>query len=213
METIRQLEESYKDLQNQAHDFRNHLVYIQEMIRNPYGESDFDETAHYVEELAQDILSNQLYSGLHVKNTALRAIMRRVQKQCEELKIRFSPSIEYSDFSFMAFKDICSFFANAFDNAMDACKQASLIEKFISIEITNVNEIIHIRIANTNSMPVERNQAGFVSSKSNSYRIGIGTRNMKRSIERYNGMMDVHSTDDCFEVTAVLPISLQESTG
>lgn len=210
VETIRQLEDNQSTMAKQAHDFKNHLICIEEMIRGHRSKSELDEADEYVHGLVQEITRIETESDLGIKNTALRAMVRRLKRRCLELDIALHVDIQYSDFSFMQFQDICSFFSNAFDNAIWACQQigvVSSLHKVISVDIEKRNSYLRIKITNTTIVPAVKSKYRFVSQKSSSGRTGIGTQNMMKSIEQYGGTVEMDTEGNLFTALAILPLS------
>lgn len=209
IETIQQLEDNQRVLTKQAHDFKNHLLYIEEMIRCHKSKAELDEADAYVHGLVQDIGQTVVSDELGIKNVALRAMVHRLKTRCEEFGIEFYIDIRYSDFSFMPHQDVCSLFANAFDNSVWACQQIDLSSslcKVITVDIEKRHDFVRVKIANTNTAPVKRNRFGFISQKDSTSRAGIGTQIMERCVQRYGGTIDMDNQEGYFIVVAVIPI-------
>lgn len=206
-ETIRQLENSQKELAKQGHDFKNHLFTVDAMIQSHRTQADLDAADNYVRGLLHGIDEAQSAGNLNIKNTALRAMVNRLESRCGELGIELDIDIQYSDFSFMRFQDICSLFANAFDNALWACRQIdaeSTLHKSITVSIQKKHDTVRVKIANTCATPIAKKKWRFISQKDTTGRTGVGTQNMKRSVERYGGTIEWNQSGDWLSVTAML---------
>ncbi len=206
-EAIRQMEKSQQEFAKQAHDFKYHLISIEEMIQTQKQQYELDAAGEYVQSLLNDIDTPPKAGGANIQNTALRVMVNRLKNQCEEQGIELSTDIRYSDFSFMRFQDICSFFANAFDNALWACGQISEMTKTIEVIVKKWHNIVHIKVTNTYLAPVVKWEWRFLSQKGEIPRTGIGTQNMKRSVERYGGSIEWEQGENRFSVIAIVPIS------
>ena len=108
--------------------------------------------------------------------------------------------------------DICSLFANAFDNAIDACvKLPETSKKTVSFIIKRTEKYLNIRIENS-VLKADPEIAGRLfedverfTSKENKNIHGYGTRNMKEIIDRYDGMIKAETTDERFILTINIP--------
>ena len=66
--------------------------------------------------------------------------------------------------------------------------------------------ILCIKISNSHSNLIKKNNAYFITTKSNSKVHGYGINNVKRILEKYNGNIEIEHDDYMFAVTAIMYI-------
>lgn len=198
---VRQHEAYVERIQVAAHDMKNHLLVIKGIALTNEPNGMLAETDKYIDELVQTLSSTANLDS--IENPALRVILEKISFECENNGISFTTRIAYSDFGFMNFKDISAFFANALDNAVEACCEIkNENEKFITLSIYYQNSIVVVEIKNSRINPIKENRSGILSTKNGSSHYGIGTKNMKRVVANYGGDLIFNHGEYHFEVIA-----------
>ena len=102
--------------------------------------------------------------------------------------------------------DMCSIFANALDNAIEAA--SSCQSPSISLNIRRTDRFFIIKISNSTSSKVDTGKlmasTGY-TSKADKEHHGFGLMNIRRSVEDYNGVLKAESTDDTFTLSIMMP--------
>ena len=102
--------------------------------------------------------------------------------------------------------EICSIFANALDNSIEAAAQTK--EPKVSMRIKRTEKFFIIDIENSVNQKVNVNRLlkkeGYTSKKDKEYH-GFGLRNIQSTVEKNEGMLKVSSTDDTFLLSIMLP--------
>ena len=109
--------------------------------------------------------------------------------------------------------DVCSIFANAFDNAIEACEKLSDdSEKFIKLAVKRTDKFFSIKLQNT--MPKDDNvnlaekiftDGERLTTKKDKAHHGFGTQNIKASIAKYDGIEKVEVEDGLFTLSIMIP--------
>jgi len=186
------------NLAKTTHDFKSHLTVITDLM----DESTIDESVRAkTKSFVVDVV-NSLELTEHfrfVENSALRVILERTMEKCVDNEIIFSTQITYSSFGFISYKDICTIFMNALDNAIEACllvkKNVSRKEIFLSINRTE--RMVLIAVKNTKSNPITINDNQIQSTKIDDGFHGLGIKNMMRIAQSYQG--DIYYQFDNFK--------------
>ena len=105
--------------------------------------------------------------------------------------------------------DVCTVFANALDNAIEACE---LLEdedaRFIRLEFRKTRHQRLIILSNSTSQEVdcEKLLSGTVNMTTKKKRSlhGYGVRNIRRTLEKYGGMMELSCEDGIFTMNMIL---------
>ncbi len=202
--------QQYKQAQEETrrfrHDIRNNLLCMNEMLRSGRTE----EAAEYLENLLDtaDTLSAKYVSGDEILDCILSAKAEVMAQKgiAFQLDGVLAGGLPWKPI------DICSVFANALDNAIEACEQLPPKQRQITMKLKATPQFWFVRIEN----PVIRNvdisrlfqPKGGYTSKSSSDRHGIGTYNMKHTAESYGGILKAECRDRQF----VLEIMIDKSS-
>ena len=104
--------------------------------------------------------------------------------------------------------DICNVFGNALDNAMEACKKLPPEQRYIHMSIKSTLQFWFITIENPVAAAVDTSKlfqkSGGYTTKDNASQHGIGTYNMKHTIESYGGILKAVCTDSAFAVEIMI---------
>lgn len=204
---IKQQQNTLNQLYSQSHDYRNQLLYLEDVIYCHRTMRELDEAERYVSQLLDNLDSGRNHQFIGIQSLALQAILSMTAAECVKNSILFEVNITFSAFDFMKYQDICSFFANALDNAVYATRSSVIQEKSIAVHIHKQENLALIRISNTISVPVQRVTKGFISLKDpTTFRLGIGTKNMQRCIEAYGGHLEMKPDGNEFLVKANVPL-------
>lgn len=94
---------------------------------------------------------------------------------------------------------------NALDNAMEACQAASNSESYISIHMHYLNDSLFIRIKNPYLHEIRKSRYGeIMSTKTDTVTHGIGLKNIRKTVEAWGGLLDIHYESGIFQLEVVL---------
>lgn len=188
------------------HDIRNNLLCMNEMLRS--GKT--QDAEEYLQDMLNtvDALSVKYISGDEILDCILAAKAEvMAQKQIVfRLDGVLAGGLPWKPI------DVCSVFANALDNAIEACESIPMEQRTITIKLKATSQFWFVRIENS----VERNidvtrlfqEKGGYTSKSNSGQHGIGTYNIKRTVESYGGILKA----ECKDMQFILEIIIDKSS-
>ena len=198
---IRLQSENIDKLEMAAHDYRKTLAAIGAMLRD--DGSSHTQTASYIEEaLEASKPSKQAY---FFESRALTVIVNRFAGRCQESGIRFKAAITYGDLDFITFPDLCTMLINPLENALEAASLSP--DSFICLTIRRMNRMLFLEIRNSYKNEVKEKDGNFLSSKRDrSEKHGIGTRNIRRIVEKYHGAVLFSHNQNIFTVNINLPI-------
>lgn len=189
------LEEREKETKKFRHDFRSHL----ELISNLAKHNEYAEIDKYLEKM--HIKIEQLGNNVTVQNGIVDAILNHYyvlaaqSNVTMEVKGRFPENCEIDAY------DSCTIFSNVLRNALEAAEETE--EKIISVECRYNDKNIIIVVKN--SFNYEGNNANVLlkTRKGNVDYHGYGLENVKESIAKYNGILDIDTKDGVFILTIV----------
>lgn len=101
--------------------------------------------------------------------------------------------------------DLITIFANILDNAIDSA--IATTSPYISFNIKRHNDVIVISVKNTtvNELCID-DLGNVITTKHDKISHGIGLKNVKSCLIKYEGNLDISKKDDMFVVNLFIPI-------
>jgi len=189
------LEEQEKETKKFRHDFRSHL----ELISNLAKHNEYEEIDKYLEKM--HIKIEQLGNNVTVQNGIVDAIINQYYAKALQNNIKMEVKGRFPEYCDIDAYDICTIFSNVLSNAFEAAEETE--EKIISVECRYNDKNIIIVVKN--SFNHEGNNANVLlkTRKGNVDYHGYGLENVKESIAKYNGILDIDTKDGIFTLTIV----------
>ena len=174
------LERKYDKANMVLHDIRNHLVCIQELVRD----TEDRKVIQYLESVNQDI--NKLGYTIITGNKVLDIILNEKIEQMSNYKIDFSHNIETMDVEFIDNKDLVSVLSNIFNNAIENTIVST--DKTISFILYDFNNaFIVIKVVNScDSKPTVKRKK-LITTKKDKESHGYGMKIISKTVEKYDG--------------------------
>lgn len=162
------------------HDMRHHLNFISQCIR----ENQNSEALKYISEICTSLDNSKIVK--YCTNEALNLIFSYYADEAKENDIKVDISVTAYDFSRFRITNLCSLFANAFENAIHACVQLPQPEdRYINLKLYEKNCQLCINMSNSyHTAPVFKNDIPTTSANGH----GIGIQSMISVIEKYHGI-------------------------
>ncbi len=198
---FQQYRQAQEETRRFRHDIRNNLLCMKELLQ--HGNS--EEATAYLQDLLEttESLSARFVSG----DEMLDCILGVKAGVMDEKKIRFQLDGVLAGGLGWKPADICGVFANALDNAIEACTKLSPEERYITMEIRSTAQYWFITVLNPVKKAVDTGRlfkkSGY-TSKGDQTRHGIGTYNMKHTAESYGAIMKAECTDDTFKLEIMI---------
>lgn len=190
----------YQNNEHLYHDMNHHLQMIYHLAKN----QGISEITEYVSSISAPIneITDMTWSGVDVVDAILNHTIHEARKQGIELSV----NVEFPPNSTITSDDLCVILFNLLDNAMEAClryMQRSENSPFVEITIRRIHQFLIIKIQNP-CMPPRKLFGIFPTTKPDSLHHGIGLRNVRETVEKYNGSLEIEVKDNLFTVTALL---------
>lgn len=202
---IEQQDQYIQEMKGFAHDYTKQLEGIKKLIHTE-GTSISNDIQNYANEMLRSIEESCRFA--FIPSPALRAILTQAQLHCNSAHIKLDTDIQYADFSFVAFPDLYSLFENPLENAITACKeiQDEQLPKYISLRILKEKNLIWVEIKNPKVNSIIVKNHSIQTTKKDTSAHGLGLKNMKRVISRYNGYLNIDYDLNEFSVTMAFPV-------
>lgn len=209
-ERIRKSSNSYENvteihdkLKYVYHDLKNHIICIKNYETK-------DEIISYIDKLEFQI--EDFESFRNTGNKTLDIILGEKIYTCKKYNIEFEENINISKLKFIEDSDICVIFANALDNAIEACLNINnKIEKRIEVKATYIKEFAIIKFINTKVNDIKFTDGRIESSKLDKKIHGVGLASIKYIVGKYDGEVIVNYSDEEFILKIMIPIKNYET--
>ena len=181
------------------HDITKHLNTIKQLSENKDS-----NITQYISEIIDDfnIMNPVDYCNNHIVNL----ITHRYYEICKKNNINFTINIKNANLDFMKEYDITALLDNLLENAVEAALTTD--NKFIDFSICtrNLNFLI-IKVSNSCNTKPKYNNGIIASSKNFSGLHGIGTRSIKKTVDKYNGNLEMNYDETECTFTTVIGIN------
>lgn len=181
------------------HDLVNHLqtllvlpeekrtIYIEEML----GNAELTQTLHY--------------SG----DTTVNVVLSAKEGVMRQKGIHFVPRMDIAGELPFAKADICALFANALDNAIEACEILPMEERRIHLEAKLGKGLLAVSIKNSYVGTDSHFSEGKIpkTTKEDVQNHGFGLKSIHEIVKRYGGSMEIKREEKEFELFLFLPMN------
>lgn len=200
--------ERYKRKQTETKAFRHDIKNNLSITRMMLEEGHTDDAKKHIEDMLGEVsaLSPKYVTG----DEMLDIIISMKSDRMNELNIRFTLDGVADGGLNLKPMDICSIFANALDNAVEAASSGN--EPYISFRIKRTDKFFVIKITNSVSRMIDTEKLMSTSgytSKSDKDHHGFGLMNVRRTVEKCGGLLKAESDDKSFTLTVMLQRSGQ----
>lgn len=195
--TVKSMEQNDKKLLTIKHDLRHY----ENGLRNLVKSGDMDAILKYIGQTADILKSDEPvnYCDSTSLNSILNFYINNAKEEGCSVQTRFQLAhpIPVNDI------ELCVVFANALENAINACKQIDDISKR-KIKITCVdNPQFAFEITNTYTGEVQFDENNIPVSKDAEH--GYGTQSILAFAEKHSAVLDYDTDEEWFKVRMVLP--------
>ena len=199
--------DQYKRTQTETRAFRHDIINNLSLASMLLKEGKTGDAEEHIDSLLGNVqaLSPQYITG----DEMLDCIVAMKAGRMEELGIEFTSDGVIDGGLNMKPVDVCSIFANALDNAIEAVNKLEDNKK-VSLSIKRTGKFFVIRIENSAEgiVDVEKlfNTTGYTSKKDTEHH-GFGLRNIRMTVEEYDGLLKAESEEGIFALSVMVPRS------
>ena len=197
------MQESVENIRTIRHDMKMHLATARDfsIIDNA------DETTDYLNSLLGDIEKREVYSITN--NTAFDSIINYKLNDAKHENIKLNIRILIPPTLNIEVADIVTILGNLLDNAIDAV--AKIDDKQIKLDIEYSKESLFVQVENTFDGEVKYANgkdgiAEAITTRKIGDNHGYGLKNIRKSVEKYNGHVDINHEGNVFSVGVLLYI-------
>ncbi len=204
MDSLKEAKENEAEVRKLRHDLKNHLAVLSSLCE----EGEYEEVKKYTEQLGREALHSDL--KIPTGNQVADQVVASKRRVCEEAGIAFTFAGTMKNLDALTAPDICGLLANAYDNAIEACReyqaglQSGQPEAYIRTQVSTTRNYTVIEIVNPvlKAVPIRGNRVS--TTKKDKKAHGYGIEIMKQIAERYNGSCTVRCDGKEFQTKIVL---------
>jgi hypothetical protein len=199
------MQESVENIKSIRHDMKFQLATVRDFIAN----NKLGEATDYLNSLLGDIEKNDIYSNTN--NTAFDSIINFKLNNAKQENIKMNIRLLVPPALNIEVSDIVTIIGNLLDNALDAV--AKVEEKIIKLDIEYSRESLFIQVENKYdgvikySMEKKKKEKRIITRK-NGDENGHGLRNIMKSVDKYNGHIDISHEENIFSVGILLYVDV-----
>ncbi|MCL2216515.1 MAG: ATP-binding protein [Defluviitaleaceae bacterium] len=193
------MQESVENIKSMRHDMKLHLATARDFISTDKT----GEAAAYLNGLLGDIEESGVYSNTN--NTAFDSIINFKLNNVKQENIKLDIRLLIPPALNIKVADIVTIIGNLLDNALDAVSKVE--DKMIKLDIEYSRESLFIQVENTFDGVVKydnNTDDKQISTRKSGGEHGHGLKNICKSVEKYNGHIDITHDENIFTVTMIL---------
>lgn len=193
-----------ENLRRFRHDYRNHLIVINALLES----GSTDRAREYINAMNADI--NGTLNKISTGNLVADAIIntKAVVAAGTEIKIKFRGQFPNEGIRDV---DICTILSNALDNALEAAEKTGKPETItVEAAVRQNNFILDISNPVAEDIKIGKNNT-LKTTKKNRSEHGIGTKNIQRVVNKYNGMLELSCENKVFTFSLMLKLEKKEN--
>lgn len=193
-EQFKIMNSSYKKLKAIRHDLKNHLIAIEDYIIHNKKE----KVLKYIEKINTSSYDKREFA--HSGNVDIDSILNyKIQyAKSKGISIDLNLNIPY-DLNLDSF-DMIIVIGNLIDNAIEATFKLENDKRFIHINIFYDRNILHMHFKNTFDGKIIKEKEKILTTKKDKFNHGIGLKNVKYILNKYEGDLDCSYDDNIFYV-------------
>lgn len=189
------MKESEETIKSYRHDMKNHMTVINSLI----DKDEIEALKKYLNEISNISFDNEKY--ISSGNEIIDSIVNYKLNLAENEKIRFITDISISTGLHISSYDMTIILGNILDNAIEASKKVDEVERKIILKIKEENGKFIIYIQNKFNGNLKNN---YESTKDNEKEHGYGIKNIKKVVEKNNGICKFEIIDKSIFTTLIV---------
>lgn len=194
------LHKAYDENRMLSHDFKNHMLAINQLIQESRNEEALDYITTYMN-LAMSV-NRRVNSGCKI----IDIIVNCKIAEAVEKKINFVYDIDFVGEIIIRDIDMCALLANLLDNAIEACERIENGDRRIYLKIKRRDCMLLFWIGNSIIRGKKEKTKFFQSTKNNNMIHGLGMKSIDNVIQKYGGYKEFDVQDDRVETYISLPV-------
>ena len=177
------------------HDTNKHFIYIQNCIKN----KNYDAVIPYTNDTLNDLKSRYCY--INTGNLVIDSFVSNLKEVADKYHITLDTSIKLSTTQIpLTDYDLTIVLGNLFDNAITACNDVE--NAVITVKLQTIRNTFTIYVENSYNASKKHS-----SDNDFDFIHGYGLKNVKNSVEKYNGFCIIDPQNCLYAVTCIIPLN------
>jgi sensor histidine kinase regulating citrate/malate metabolism len=192
----KKIEKSLRELHSLRHDMRNHLLII-----DGYAQKNDNEKVHnYASKLIGDLNQTAI---IDTPSPIVSSLLSIKYEEMIQASIQFHHTLLFDSIR-ISEKDITIILGNLLDNAITAAGKCN--DGYINLEIKQISNMLEIHIENNHIEHISESNDTFITSKNDPNHLhGLGIKNVRATVNRLHGQINISYTGETFSVDLLLP--------
>ena len=191
IEHYRSMAEQFKNQVNVRHDMKNHLISLSALAE----QNEWEKLSDYLSKIcAEGLVENNV---IDTGNSVIDAFVNIKRQTAADKSIKFDCDMNIRQPLAADEYDLCVIFGNILDNAIKAAEDAKT-EQFVSVRTEAVKNSLVINV---------KNSAADLPDRFDVQNYGTGLMNVRKTVEKGKGIMEIQTSSGCFEISILLPLA------
>lgn len=186
-----------REFRKMKHDMKNNMIYLKELLN-----TDAEKAREFLDEyIGQNEATDEISKS---ENLAVDALINYKNMTAREkgitihLESQIPAELPYES------TDLSSILGNLLDNAIEATEKLE-VEKDIFVSLMYRKEKLLIKVRNPYTGDLKKDRTGnYISEKKDRENHGIGLKSVRKVVEKYEGVMEIHTEDQIFEICVII---------
>lgn len=192
------IKQSQNKIDSIQHDMKNHMLLINSYLEN----KKYAAAESYLKDIQNYISVPERY--VDTGNQELDAILNYFLDKADKIHCKIETKITVPDCTLISEFDLNMLLGNLLDNALEALEKTE--EKYLYIGISYHKGMMLINIKNSFDGILDKNGNTYYSRKKDMGKHGIGLRNIKEIVQKYNGEINIGAVEKMFNINIILYI-------
>lgn len=187
-----------EEMRKLRHDMRAHITALKELA----GTDKDSEMMEYLSRMEEK--TNATQTKRYTGNKAVDAVINELTHQMDTDGIEFKFDGLFRTREDIKDFDLCTIFYNTLQNAIEACEKVEGTKKLISVKVKNIGDKLGISVVNDTILKKLPDSGVLYTTKSDKVNHGLGTKNVKEVVNRYEGIYDNSIENGRFVVDIII---------
>ena len=187
-------QQAFELWRSSIHDYKHKILLMKHWV----DDGDIESIKQFIQKENEDVQQKMFY--IKTGNDVIDAIVNTKQNYADKRGITFSVNGKMPASCVVSDVDLVCILGNLIDNAIEACETQP--KKNIEILIKEVKKILFVSVKNSFQNELSEN---LETTKKDKLFHGIGIKNIKNIVQKYDGTYEMIKEDDEVITTIMIP--------
>ena len=193
-----EVKDIYLQMRGWRHDYHNHL----QSFKSYLAQGQVEELSEYLNELEAELdsIDTLVKSGNAMVDAILNSKLSLAKKYSIDMNVKVAvlAALPITDV------DLCVILGNLMDNAIEACRQIEVDERWLRLYLDTQGEQLYLSIQNAAKEILDFNERNYISTKRGDH--GLGLKRVSLLVEKYQGFLNLQNEPGIFAVEVSVPL-------